>query len=328
MSLSLMERIAAELFPLLIELHPTNLGEPLCWPHFRDLCRLMYEEGVLLDLTTNGTLLTRTRLEWIAPIARDIKVSFDGATEPTFQRYRRGADFASLCAKVRALVERLRQVRVRRPVVALQMTLMSGNFRELPALVRLGAELGVDRVKAYHLFSFSDRCDEESLMAELDAYKGVLEDALACGQELGVDLQLAEPPLSPRSPVELRPTVCHLPWHESWIDFDGAVVPCHSHGGELAGNVASTSFAGIWNGSLYRRIRAAFAAGAPGWNCADCGMLYEKKHEHEPVPYDPQSYLHGQPPEAVRHQHPSGVRWSGRMRPFDLRGRRPGQEGS
>ncbi len=326
MSWGLMERIAAKLFPRLIELHPTNLGEPLCWPHFRELCRRMDEEGVLLDLTTNGTLLTSERLEWIAPIARDIKVSFDGATEPTFQRYRRGADFRTVCGRVRALVERLRRVKVRRPVVALQMTLMRGNFKELPALVHLGAELGVDLIKAYHLFSFSTSCDEESLMPELDAYEAVLRDAIAVGQELGVHLQLAEPALSPGAPMNLLPSVCHLPWHESWIDFDGAVVPCHSHGGELAGNIVSTSFTEIWNGPLYRRIRAAFAAGAPGWICADCGMNYEKQREHEPVPYDSLSFLHSYLPGAGRHEHSSGVRWSGRMKPFDLRGRRPGLE--
>ena len=67
----------------LIELHPTNLGEPFAWPHFRALCGDLAEHGVVLDLTTNGTLLSPDRAEWIAPIARDIKVSFDGATPAT-----------------------------------------------------------------------------------------------------------------------------------------------------------------------------------------------------------------------------------------------------
>ena len=322
MSLGLMERIAVELFPGLIELHPTNLGEPLCWPHFRRLCRRMDEEGVLLDLTTNGTLLSAERLEWIAPIARDIKVSFDGATGPTFQRYRRGADFEAVCANVSALVARLRKVKTRRPVVALQMTLMKGNFQELPALVRLGAELGVDRVKAYHLFSFSSGWDQESLLSDLDAYEAVLKEALATGEDQDVDLQIAEPPLAAGSPVDLAPYVCHLPWHESWIDFDGAIVPCHSHGGQVAGNITRSTFAQIWDGPLYRQIRSAFASGTPGWHCRGCGMNFEKRQEHEPVPYDPLSFLHDRRPGADRYAHPSGVRWSGRMRPFDLRGRR------
>lgn len=27
---------------------------------------------------------------------------------------------------------------------------------------------------------------------------------------------------------------CFLPWHESWVDVDGAVLVCHSHGGTVA----------------------------------------------------------------------------------------------
>lgn len=53
-------------------------------PLFRELCLQMERHGVLLDLTTNGTLLDDARLDWIAPIARDVKVSFDGAQKDTF----------------------------------------------------------------------------------------------------------------------------------------------------------------------------------------------------------------------------------------------------
>ncbi len=54
---AVLERVIAELFPTLIELHPTNLGEPFLWRHFERLCAEMDRYGVLLDLTTNGTLL-------------------------------------------------------------------------------------------------------------------------------------------------------------------------------------------------------------------------------------------------------------------------------
>jgi MoaA/NifB/PqqE/SkfB family radical SAM enzyme len=295
----------------LIELHPTNLGEPFAWPHFRALCRDLAECGVVLDLTTNGTLLSPDRVEWIAPIARDVKVSFDGATAPTFERFRRGASFAAVCDNVRGLVARFRRVRVRRPIVALQMTLMRDNVDELPALLRLAHELGVDRVKAYHLFSFTPAMDEQSLMGHLGRYEeDILPEALALGAALGVDLQLAEP--SGGDPGRLRPQVCHLPWHETWIDVDGAVLLCHSHGGEVAGQLQR--FEDAWNGPLHRRVRAAFAAGAPIGACDGCGMNLGKSTEHEAVPYDPGSFVR------LRRSRDE-VGWSGRMRQFELRRR-------
>ena len=150
---SVLRRVVDELFPTLVELHPTNLGEPLTWHLFEDLCQELARYGVLLDLTTNGTLLVPKRIDWIRPIARDIKISFDGATRETFERLRRGARFEAVCENVRNLVAALKDSS-RSPTISLQMTLMKSNYRELPALVRLGAELGVHRIKAYHLFSF------------------------------------------------------------------------------------------------------------------------------------------------------------------------------
>ncbi len=303
-----------QLLPDLVELHPTNLGEPFLWPWFKDLCRLLQEYGVLLDLTTNGTLLDAKRIAWVAPIARDVKVSFDGARAETFERFRRGASFDRTCGNVQALVARLRRIRVRRPTVALQMTLMRDNVEELPDLVRLAARLGADRVKAYHLFSFSADLDHQSLMSNpawLERYEThILPETLEVGHSLGVDLQLAEP--SGGEPEDLTPRTCFLPWHETWIDLDGSIRLCHSHQGRTAGTLEV--FRSAWNGPLYRRVRAGFASGKPEGACRGCGMNFDKPAEHVPVPYDPASFLNHDVPN------PAPVRWSGRMRPFDLHG--------
>lgn len=205
------------------------------------------------------------------------------------------------------------------------MTLMRSNFRELPALVRLAASLGASRVKAYHLFSFREAMDHESMAGEETLWPPVLEEALREADLAGIELQCAEPALAPGAPVTLRSIACHLPWHETWIDIDGAVVPCHSHGGDTAGNIAAQPFIDLWNGPLYRLIRRGFAEKTPGWNCVDCGMNLQKTEEHEPVPYDPHHFL-SVTGRARRDLVPlSAVRWSGRMRQFDLTGRRHGR---
>ncbi len=322
MGREVLETVVRELFPTLIELHPTNLGEPFAWPLFRELCAEMEQHGVLLDLTTNGTLLDENRLEWIAPIARDVKVSFDGAKPETFERLRRGARFDSVCANVRALVVRLGAVRTRRPQIALQMTIMRSNVHELPELVQLGAELGVDRVRAYHLFSFTEEMDCEAIVGEPALWQPAIDAAGAVGERLGVRVQLAEPPAETGSPSTLRQIACHLPWHEAWVDVDGAVLPCHSHGGDRAGNLLETPFAAIWNDGLYRRIRAGFATERPAWHCDGCGMCYRRASGMSAVPYDLGSFSSS----AARVSPDSAglvqVRWSGRMRPFELTGRR------
>lgn len=311
MPLAVLERVVGELFPTLIELHPTNLGEPFLWPHFERLCREMEQYGVCLDLTTNGTLLDARRTAWVSPIARDIKVSFDGATKATFERLRKGADFEAVCTNVRQLVRA-----VPRGVVALQMTLMRTNVHEFPALVRLAGEMGVSRVKAYHLFSFRREMDDESIVGEPGLWPPFFEDALREADKLGVALQCAEPM---GTVADVKSVACHLPWHETWIDIDGAILACHSHGGDVAGNILERPFVEAWNGPLYRRIRRGFAQERPAWHCEGCGMNCSKPTEHAPVPYDPENFLS---PGSRANQVQSPVRWSGRMRQFDLTGRR------
>jgi MoaA/NifB/PqqE/SkfB family radical SAM enzyme len=311
---AVLDRVVDELFPTLIELHPTNLGEPFLWEHFQRLCEEMHRFGVLLDLTTNGTLLDDRRVRWVAPIARDVKVSFDGATPATFERLRRGAQFDAVCANVRRLTDATAP-----GTVALQMTLMRSNAHELPQLVRLAHALGVSRVKAYHLFSFSPDLDDESIAGETERWPPILDAALREAADLGVSLQCAEPA---GTLADVEATACHLPWHETWIDLDGAVLPCHSHGGDTAGNLLEAPFRDAWNGPLYRRIRAGFAQDRPTWHCDGCGMNCQKPGEHAPVPYDPEGFLS---PSGRAGRAASPVRWSGRMRQFDLTGRRRGR---
>lgn len=321
MDRSVLDTVVRQLFPTLIELHPTNVGEPFAWPLFRELCLQMERHGVLLDLTTNGTLLDDARLDWIAPIARDVKVSFDGAQKDTFERLRRGAQFDSVCANVRALVKRLAAVTVRRPLVALQMTLMRSNVFELPALVELAARLGVPRVRAYHLFSFTTDMDAESIVTETSLWQPVADSAREVALRLGVQLQIAEPAAADSGPASLQRIACHLPWHEAWIDYDGAVLPCHSHGGDQAGNILHTDFSEIWNGPMYQRIRSGFATDRPTWHCDGCGMCYRRSDRSvaSAVPYDAENFRSAAlPPRSDLKQ----IRWSGRMRPFDLTGRR------
>ena len=166
--------------------------------------------------------------------------------------------------------------------------------------------------------------DDESLMHDLGAWPAVLAAALREGERLGVDLQCAEPAAT--GEAALTRGVCHLPWHEAWVDIDGSVLPCHSHGGDSAGNVLEAAFAAAWNGPLYRKIRRAFSVGRPDWHCEGCGMNLLKSAEHEAVPYDRESFL-ARPGREGTALLPSSslVRWSGRMRQFELTGRRDGR---
>ena len=90
------DKIVQKLFPTLMEVHPTNIGEPLISPWFDYLTEKAFEYGVLLDITSNGTLLSEEKIKKILPSLLDIKISFDGAKKETFEKIRKGADYDSV----------------------------------------------------------------------------------------------------------------------------------------------------------------------------------------------------------------------------------------
>lgn len=314
MDFSLFEKISDELFPSLVEMHPSNVGEPLISPWFTRMCDKMHSYGVLLDLTTNGALLDDKMIKCIKPIARDVKVSFDGATKETFERFRKGAKYESVIRNVKRMVLAMKDAEIPLSTISLQMTLMSSNYLELPSLVRMAAEMEVDKVKAYHMFSFNEHMEKESLMPHLTEYHAILEESLEIARSLGVKMECAEP--SGGTEDDLREQVCHLPWYESFIDYDGTVYVCHSHGGKAAGQCSLIPFNEIWNSSLYVDVRAGMSRNQPVWNCGNCGMRYSKSTEHQMVPLDPESFLYSNGNTEYR---TGPIRWSGRMKQFDLR---------
>jgi len=317
MPIELFNRIVEKLFPTLVEIHPTNIGEPLVSPWFNEMCAELKLYGVLLDITTNGMLLSEKVIDTITPIVKDVKISFDGVNKRTFESIRRGSIFDIVKKNTLNLVNAIEgSPRDPSPSVTLQMTLLRSNYLELPDVIRTANELGVDRVKAYHLFSPSRELDSETVIHFLDDYERILQESLTIGDELNIGLELAEPLLK-GDDFGMGSQACHLPWYESFIDADGAAFICHSHGGENCGSLMNTGFDEIWNSELYQKVREGFQVERPCWNCKDCGMNFRKEDEHQEVPHDMVNFLsEGQ--TTLDDVEQSKVRWSGRSRQFDL----------
>lgn len=141
------------------EIIPSTMGEPLLYKHFDDIIDLCAEFGVRMNLTTNGTFPSRGAREWakrIVPVTSDTKISFNGATAATQEAIMIGSDWETIIENVRVFVaERDAHAAGGGNYcrVTFQTTFLESNVAELPAMVRLAASLGVDRVKGHHLWA-------------------------------------------------------------------------------------------------------------------------------------------------------------------------------
>jgi len=292
--------IAEEIFPTLRVLHPTTLGEPLCYPEFSSLIDLLRQYNVKLDLTTNGTLFTADWSALLLPLLEDVKFSVDAADPNLLQRIRPGVDWDTLFANIRDFLSLRKRMFPQRhtgasPTCSFQMTLMKQNYLELPAMVTLASELGIDAVRAYHLLSFSDAMNHQSLIELQDEYNAIVTRTIELAQQTNIIVKLANPFINTLNMEnkawrvgKVRP--CPLLWRESWIDLNGDVLPCANPSRPVMGNVFRQSFQDIWNGPGYRKLRQSFTTGEFLPMCRGCGYCRSIPRDL-PVPYDVRNFL-------------------------------------
>jgi radical SAM protein with 4Fe4S-binding SPASM domain len=83
---------------------------------------------------------------------------------------------------------------------------------------------------------------------------------------------------------------CSSPSTSIFIFYDGRVLPCchpHAHASMTMGNLMTQSFQEIWNGRLYRNLRAGLFTGDAPPLCRKCSIV----HSPPPVVEDPQELI-------------------------------------
>jgi Fe-coproporphyrin III synthase len=120
-------------------------GEPLLRHDIYDLARRAKDMGFYVGLSTNGTLIDENNIDRIAEIGFDyVGISLDGMreTHDTFRR-KRGAFDASLHG--------IRLCRDNGIKIGTRFTLTQDNAHDLPALLQLSDEEGIDKFYLSHL---------------------------------------------------------------------------------------------------------------------------------------------------------------------------------
>jgi len=281
-----------ELVDALPELHTLTLqglGEPLLAPDLLPMVEYASARGIRVGFNTNATLLTRARAERLVAAGLDwLCVSLDGATAGTYESIRDGARLARVARNVRGLVNVMRARAATRPAVSIVFVAMRRNVAELPAVVRLAAEWGVDTVRVQNLSHSFDDTDPAGAYREIREFAAAealwqspdaaaeraFADAARAAEERGVALRL--PKLEAPSATRAVGTPgCDWPWRSAYVRQDGQVQPCCMlMGGDrgILGDLAAESFPAVWRGERYEAFRAGLMSSRPPDVCAGCSM--------------------------------------------------------
>ena len=139
-------------FPSMTELQLQGLGEPLLHPQFFDMVRHAAERGIRVSTNTNLTVLTEQRAEeCVRSGLHTLHISLDGATPETYQAIRVRARFERILRNLRRLVQTRIRLESPLPHLRLVAVVMRENLEELPGLVKLAHDEGIDTVFVQHL---------------------------------------------------------------------------------------------------------------------------------------------------------------------------------
>jgi MoaA/NifB/PqqE/SkfB family radical SAM enzyme len=291
MSVDIWERLEDELFPFMesIILGGNNLGEQMsasCWDIYFD--RLM-KFPLRPEFITNGTLFNDERIEKAVAKECQIRFSIEGATKETFERVR-----GKCYDLVMNNIKKIHRVKLKHPgnktVLVFGVTIFRDNIEELPKMVELAAELGVERMEVHHLHPSFPEHRYQSLVYHRSICNQELDEARERAQKLGVWLlgpaNFFTPAMTGVSdhhspePKGTLPDRCIFPW--SWVSINesGEVMPCCAMP-LVMGNLKKQSFMDIWNNYKYRHLRRTVNSPHPVGICKHCHDRFDEDHSEQ-----------------------------------------------
>ena len=174
--------------------------------------------------------------------------------------------------------------------MSLWLTGFKETVAQLPAFVRLAAEMGVTEVHLQRLVfdptGFGKARPEYSLFEQtrIDE-QAAIAAAQALGADLGVTLDASgatEPGLSLKRSTNDRPwSTCRRPWSLMYFTAHGRALPCciapfSARGYETytLGDATQQTLREIWNSPAYRDLRGSLLGDAPPAPCQNCGLRW------------------------------------------------------
>lgn len=244
------QRLIDEIAPWCYLVEMYNWGEPFLHPDIFEMIQYANQRKIVVRLSSNLNHYNQEMAQRTVEAGLDgIIVSVDGASEESYQQYRRRGKLETVLRNLQYLAEAKRARNADHPLIVVRMLVNRYNEHEIETLRIMVMNAGADIFVAGDLFI--DTTDESQrrewlpLHAEHSSYNY---------QDGGGETQAIE-----------NIWHCSDLWESMTINWDGGVAPCcwvHNHEHDFA-NALQQPIRDIWNGAAYVSARRVFAFGGP-----------------------------------------------------------------
>lgn len=274
-----------------------GIGEPLLNRDLLAMIAYLKARDIAVLFNSNGTLLTPA---WQEDLVRngldEFRCSIDGSDPATYADIR-GADvLPKVLEGLRGLVTTKARLHSATPFISIWCVATQDNLRELPALVRLAADLGVPELYVQRMTYFAQEPEEQYGLARADTavfgqqqaeQDEIIARCEALSAEVGIDFRASGARAPRESLAAARDTdmapwrACLRPWTTAYVTANGNCLPCcispfatHDYGSLILGNLFETPFSELWNNRLYQDFRTRLLSKNPHQACAGCGVYW------------------------------------------------------
>ncbi|MGH2363855.1 MAG: radical SAM/SPASM domain-containing protein [Chloroflexota bacterium] len=279
-------------FPRLERAVLQGIGEPLLNRELAPMIRYLKARGVRVVFNTNAILLyPRRQVELVESGLDELRVSCDGSTPETYARLRGVNVLPKVLRNLGQMVETRRRLGAANPRISLFFTGVRQNIHELPGVLELAGQLGVDELYLTRMVFFgaglatADQSIFNGQGSVQDQVQAIVEQCEGRAAELGIAFRGAGA-VSPREyaagteGVEYPWQGCRRPWRLGYITANGNALPCCiapftgvPYEDIILGNVHTPGgFNAVWNGQRYQEFRARHQSPEPPAACRGCGL--------------------------------------------------------
>ncbi len=231
-------------------------GEPFIHPDFSRLVEYAHRKRIFTSTSTNGHFISESVANEIVSSGLDqIIISIDGVTQEVYEQYRVYGKLDKVLEGTRNLVERKKQLRSQTPHIVFQFLVVAPNEHQIPEVLKLAEELGVDdvRLKTAQVYNYQHG---NPLLPSDERYSRYV--------------RKKDGTYRVKNALENQ---CWRMWSGCVITWDGRVVPCcfDKDATHAMGNLREQPFSELWNGHNYRQFRRSLMNSRAEIDiCANC----------------------------------------------------------
>ena len=270
-----------------------GVGEPMLVKNLPAMVRYLKDRGVYVLFNTNGTVLNdRNGRAMIDAGLDELRVSLDASNRESYLAVRGVDYFDRILRNVRRFRAMQERERHAKPRVSAWLTGLKETIPELPAFVKLAAEIGVREVYLQRLVFFDKDTvglarPDQALFEQMNGTDAEhLRAAERMADSLGVTFSASgaasEPGMSLAQSTGSNPwSLCGRPWTVMYFTANGRALPCciapfaqHGYENYTLGDATQETLREIWNGARYQEFRTALQSGQPPQACGNCGLRW------------------------------------------------------